>query len=113
MFGLRGYVSELLFTVTTLLVDRSLGNLGLRRNKFLLVASNSNSGIRAGYVRSMLVWLERIVLVWALIILLLPSNVYLLILWHSWIETACDRPYAYSYARLVPQLTYGLYRASG
>jgi hypothetical protein len=28
VFGLRGYISELLFTVIALLVDRSLGNLG-------------------------------------------------------------------------------------
>ena len=28
-------------------------------------------------------------------------------------EAARDRPYAYSYARLVPHLTYGLYRISG
>jgi hypothetical protein len=79
VFGLRGYVSELLFTVTTLLVDRSLGNLGLCRNTFLLFASNPNSGIRARSMRSMLAWLERIMLMRALIILLIPSNVYLLI----------------------------------
>jgi hypothetical protein len=28
-------------------------------------------------------------------------------------EAARDRPYAYSYARLVPHLTYGLYRICG
>jgi hypothetical protein len=31
MFGLQGYVTELLFIVATLLNDRSLGNSGLRR----------------------------------------------------------------------------------
>jgi hypothetical protein len=35
--GLWGYVSELLFTVTTLLVHRSLGNSGLRRNNFFVI----------------------------------------------------------------------------
>jgi hypothetical protein len=33
-FGLQGYVTELLFIITALLIDRSLGNLGLRRNNF-------------------------------------------------------------------------------
>jgi hypothetical protein len=40
--GLQGYVAEHLFTVTTLLIDRSLDNLGLRRNNFLLFVSNPN-----------------------------------------------------------------------
>jgi hypothetical protein len=79
VFGLRGYVSELLFTITALLLDRSLGNSGLRRIIFLLFASNPNSGIRAGSMRSMLIQLEYIVLMQALIIRLLPSNVYSLI----------------------------------
>jgi hypothetical protein len=43
MFGLQGYVTELLFTVTALLVDRFLSNLGLHRNKFLLFASNAKT----------------------------------------------------------------------
>jgi hypothetical protein len=51
-FGLRGYVSELLFTVTTLLVDRSLGNLGLRRIKFLLFASNPNTFMKKAYTNT-------------------------------------------------------------
>jgi hypothetical protein len=29
------------------------------------------------------------------------------------LQAACDRPYAYAYARLVPQLTYDLHRTSG
>jgi hypothetical protein len=46
---------------------------------------------------------------WALIIFL-PSNVYFcLYVWHSWIEVAHDRPYAF-HVRLVPRLTYGLHR---
>jgi hypothetical protein len=66
-------------TVTALLIDRSLGNRGCVAHNFLLSAPNPNSGIRAGSMRSMLVWLERIILVRELIILLLPFNVYLLI----------------------------------
>jgi hypothetical protein len=34
-FGLQGYVAELLFTITALLIDRFLGNSGLRRIFFL------------------------------------------------------------------------------
>jgi hypothetical protein len=41
--GLQGYVAEHQFTVTTLLIDRSLGNSKLRGNKLLLFASNPNS----------------------------------------------------------------------
>jgi hypothetical protein len=41
-FDLQGYVAEYLFTVTILLIDRSLGNSGLHRNKKLLFASNPN-----------------------------------------------------------------------
>jgi hypothetical protein len=37
VFGLQGYVTGLLFTVTTLLVDRSLGNSELRRNKNFII----------------------------------------------------------------------------
>jgi hypothetical protein len=49
-----------------------LGNSGLLRNKFLLFASNPNSGIRARSMRSVLVRLECIVMMWASIVLLLP-----------------------------------------
>jgi hypothetical protein len=35
-FCLQGYVTDLLFTVTTLLIDRSLGNSGLRRIFFVI-----------------------------------------------------------------------------
>jgi hypothetical protein len=59
-------------------------------------------------MRSMLVWLEHIMLMRELIILLLPANVYLFISWHSWIEASRDRPYA-CHARLVPRLTYGMH----
>jgi hypothetical protein len=41
-FGLQGYVTELLFTIIALLIDRFLGNSGLRRINFLLFASNPN-----------------------------------------------------------------------
>jgi hypothetical protein len=41
-FGLQGYVTKLWFTVTALLIDRSLGNAGLHRNKKLLFASKPN-----------------------------------------------------------------------
>jgi hypothetical protein len=43
-------------------------------HKFLLSASNPNSGIRARSIRNMLLRLEHIVLTWALIVLLLPFN---------------------------------------
>jgi hypothetical protein len=36
-FGLQGYVTEHLFTVTTLLVDRSLVNSGLHRNEKFVI----------------------------------------------------------------------------
>jgi hypothetical protein len=36
-FGLRGYISEPLLTIAALLVDRSLGNLVLRRNNFFVI----------------------------------------------------------------------------
>jgi hypothetical protein len=38
VFGLQGYVVEHLFTVTTLLIDRSLGNSGLHRNNFFVIS---------------------------------------------------------------------------
>jgi hypothetical protein len=50
-FGLQGYVAEHLFSVTTLLIDRSLGNSGLRRIFFLLFAWNPN---RAWLIRQIL-----------------------------------------------------------
>jgi hypothetical protein len=46
MFGLRGYVSELQFTVTALLIDRSLGNSGLHRNKFFVICIEPQHGLR-------------------------------------------------------------------
>jgi hypothetical protein len=112
VFGLQGYVSEYLFTVTILLIDRSLGNSGLRWNNFLLFASNPNSGIRAGSMRSMLVRLEHTVLMWALTVLLLSFTCNYSYLWHCWIASGlANRPYAS--ARLVPHLTYDLYRTRG
>jgi hypothetical protein len=57
---------------------------------------------------SMLVRLERIMLMWALIILLEPSTSICLYLWHSWIEAARAQPYMF-HARLVPRLTYGMH----
>jgi hypothetical protein len=36
-FGLQGYVTKLIFTITALLIDRSLGNSGLRRNNFFVI----------------------------------------------------------------------------
>jgi hypothetical protein len=36
-FGLQGIVTEYLFTVTTLLIDRSLGNLGFHRNNIFVI----------------------------------------------------------------------------
>ena len=47
---------------------------------------------------------------WALIVRLLPSHVYLFTSAALFDEAAPDRPYVYAYARLVPRLTYGLYR---
>jgi hypothetical protein len=37
MFGLQGYVTELLFIVAALLIDRSLSILGLHRNKKFVI----------------------------------------------------------------------------
>jgi hypothetical protein len=36
-FGLPGYVTEYLFTITTLLIDISLGNLGFPRNNIFVI----------------------------------------------------------------------------
>jgi hypothetical protein len=36
-FSLQGYVTEYPFTVTALLIDRSLSNSGLRRNNFFVM----------------------------------------------------------------------------
>jgi hypothetical protein len=52
---------------------------GCIANKFLLFAPNPNNGIRVGPMCSILVQLEHIMLMQALIILLLPSNMYLFI----------------------------------
>jgi hypothetical protein len=87
VFGLQGYVFEHQFTITTLLIDESLGNLGLRRNIFLLFASNPNSGIKAGSMRSMLVRFEHIVTIWALIVLLLHFICICSYLRHCWIAS--------------------------
>jgi hypothetical protein len=107
VFGLQGYVTELLFTITTLLVERSLGNLRLRS-----FASNPNSGTRAGSIRCMLTLLERIVLMRALIIFIVTLYLQLFI---SATLLDCKRPRdrPYASARLVPHLTYDLYRAHG
>jgi hypothetical protein len=39
-----------------------------------------------------------------------PPMCICLYLWHNWIEAARDQSYTYSYARLVPQLTYNIHR---
>ena len=43
----------------------------------------------------------------SMIVTLSRALVYIAVLFD---EAAPDRPYAYAYARLVPRLTYGLYR---
>jgi hypothetical protein len=44
-FSLQGYITELLFTVAALLIDRSMGNSGLHRNTFLLFVSNPKNKV--------------------------------------------------------------------
>jgi hypothetical protein len=74
---------------------------------------NPNNGIRADLCIVVLVWLEHIedVGIDFLIVTLLFASVHICGI--VGLQAARDRPYAYSYARLVPQLTYDLYRISG
>jgi hypothetical protein len=51
-FDIQGYVFKLMFTITTLLVDRSLGNLGFYRIYFLLFASNPNTFVKEAYANT-------------------------------------------------------------
>jgi hypothetical protein len=67
------------FTITTLLIDRSLDNQGCIAHNFFVMCTKPQTGIRVESMRSMLVQLEHIRVMRLLIILLLPSNVYLLI----------------------------------
>jgi hypothetical protein len=79
----------------------------------LFSASNLNSGIRADLCIVVLVRLERIVDAGVdfliVTILFASAHVYGIV----GFQVAGDRPYAYSYARLVPQLTYDLHHISG
>jgi hypothetical protein len=72
----------------------------------LFSASNPNSGIRVNLCIAVLVWLECIedAGVDFLIVTLLFAFVHIYGI--VGLQAARDRPYAYSYARLVPQLTY-------
>ena len=76
---------------------------------FVFSAPNPNSGIRARLCVD--VWYgKNTSSMWASILQLLPSHVYSFRVAAMFDEAAPDRPYAYAYARLVPRLTYGLYR---
>jgi hypothetical protein len=79
----------------------------------LFFASNPNSGIRTDLCIVVPVWLERIVdaCVDFLIVTLLFAYVYIFGI--VGLQAVHERPYAYSYARLVPRLTYGSYHICG
>jgi hypothetical protein len=81
--------------------------------KKLFPASNPNSGIRAYLCIVVLVRLERIkdAGVDFLIVTLLFAFVHICSIVR--LQAAHDRPYSYSYTRLVPQLTYDLRCTSG
>jgi hypothetical protein len=83
------------------------------REKKLFYALNPNSGIRADLCIVILVRLEHIVDadVDFLIVTLLFASVHACVIVE--LQAAHDRPYTYSYARQVPQLTYDLHRTSG
>jgi hypothetical protein len=101
-------------TVTVLLlfnyIDRSCA-MGVEKKMFY--ASNPNSGIRADVCIVVLVRLEHIVDAYVdfLIVTLLFASVHVCVIFE--LQAVHDRPYTYSYARLVPQLTYDLHRTSG
>jgi hypothetical protein len=113
VFGLQGYNTDLQLFVIELLIDRSWAIWGCVDIKFCYLALNPRSGMRAWSMRSMLIWLEHIAICGHWSSRCYPPMWICLYLWDSWIEEAQDWPYAYSYARLVPQLTYGLYRING
>jgi hypothetical protein len=81
--------------------------------KILFSALNPNSCIRADLCIVVLVRLERTedAGVDFHIVTLLFASFHICSI--VGLQVARDRPYAYSYARLVPQLTYDLHRASG
>jgi hypothetical protein len=80
---------------------------------FLLSAPNPNSGIRADLCIVVFIRLERIedAGIGFLIVTLLFAFVHICGI--VGLRAARDRPYAYSYTILVPQLTYDLHRTSG
>jgi hypothetical protein len=84
-----------------------------RREFFLFSASNPNSGIIADLCIVIFIRIERIgdAGVDFLIVTLLFA--YAHVCGIVGLQAAHDRPYAYSYVRLVPQLTYDLHRTSG
>jgi hypothetical protein len=79
----------------------------------LFSALNPNSDIRVDLCIVVLVQLERIMDAGVdfLIVTLLFASAHVCGILGS--QAAHDRPYAYSYARLVPQLMYDLHRTSG
>jgi hypothetical protein len=91
-------------------VDRSWA-MGVE--KFLFSALNPNSGIRANLCIVVLVGLERIMDAGVdfLIVILLFASIHVCGI--VGLQAAHDQTYAYSYARLVPQLTHDLHRTSG
>jgi hypothetical protein len=79
----------------------------------LFSAANPNSGIIADRCKVVLVRIERIMdaSIDFLIVTLLFASAHVRGI--VGLQAACDRPYAYSYGRLVPQLTYDLHHTSG
>jgi hypothetical protein len=74
---------------------------------------NPNSGIRADLYIVVLAWLECIVDVGVDFHIVTLLFAYAHVRGIFGLQAARDRPYAYSYTRLVSQLTYDLHRTSG
>jgi hypothetical protein len=87
--------------------------MGYGCRDFLFSALNRNSGMRADLCIVVLVRIERIGdagIVFLIVTLLFASALVRNIVG---LQAARDRPYVYSYARPVPQLTYDLHHTSG
>jgi hypothetical protein len=106
--------SPRLWCCPLLSVDRSMGCMHQHAIIFLFLASIPNSGIQAWSMHSMLVRLENTLIVWAPLLHLFVSLPHILLMTTTLFdEAAQDWPNAYSYVRLVPHLTYGLYHIFG
>jgi hypothetical protein len=109
--GLQGY--EYYHCSVTLQLCRIDHGLCVRDFFVLFSALNHNSGIKTDLCIVVLVQLECIVDVGIvfLIVTLLFASVHICGI--VGLQMARDRPYAYSYSRLVPQLTYDTYHICG